>query len=689
MAEHLARRAVVYVRQSSEHQVQYNTESQRLQYALADRAESLGFETVEVVDADLGQSASLGAAPRQGFDRLLAAVVRCEVGMILSREISRLSRTDTDFCHLIEACQLFGTLLGDAEQVYDPAQPDDQLVLGIKGTLSVVEMRVLNLRLQQGRANKARRGELLRPLPVGYVYDGEGRVQLDPDERIRQAVASVFEVFRRLQSGRQTFLWFHEEDIKLPIYPAAGRRTRERLLWKLPTDSFIRNVLHNPFYAGAWVWGRRPVEIVWQDGRPVRRQGREREPEDCEVFIREHHEGYITWAQYQEHRRILKRNNQVQTGGDGSPVRSGQGLLAGLLRCGVCGRRLYVRYRGKKGTSFRYLCSGSFQAGGKYCLGVPGAPADQCLSTELLRVVSPLGLAASTEALKRRVSEHTERQRARRLELEQLEYEAQRAFEQYDCADPRNRLVAAELERRWNAKLEEVARLRSALDAEAEPELSDDDRTAISWLGEHFEQVWTSPDCPPETKKRIIRTLVDEVIAIPNDDGAKVRLVIHWNGGHHTYVEMPKLPPGKRRATAEADIEIIRKLASRYGDDDIAPVLNRLGRQTATGLPWTTGRVKRARQRAHIAGRKRTVRDPDLLSLAAAKRHCGVSDTTLRRLVDAGLLVNHQVVPYAPWELRRVDLDGEPVRSIIDHLKATGELALDPVCSSQQLDLLK
>jgi len=674
--EHLARKAIVYLRQSSERQVQHNKESQLLQYALADRARAMGWQDVEVVDTDLGMSASMGAVRRAGFDGVVAAVVRGEVGIIFSREASRLARTDKDFCHLLEVCQVFGTLLGDGEQIYDPAGMDDQLILGIKGTMSVVELRVLRMRLLQGARNKAERGELVRLLPPGYEYDGDGRVALDPDERVRAAMASVFEVFRRTWSARQTYLWFRTEGLELPVRNAAGRR--ERLVWRVPTQSFILSVLHNPWYAGVYTWGRRPVEVVWQDGRLCRRPGKEVRPEDCAVFIPDHHPGYITWEQYEEHRRILNRNSQLMSGGEASPVRSGSGLLAGLLRCGRCGRRIHVRYDSRHGAA-RYLCNGTFPAGGQYCLGFGGAGVDRQFAAELLRVLSPLGLEASLEALNRRGSAHEEEQRSLRLQLEQLEYQAQRAFEQYDCTDPRNRLVAAELERRWNVKLEEVERVRAHLARLPPPEVSEDEREAITRLGRHFEQVWMAEDCPPELRKRIARTIIEEVVANHDEATDRLSFVIHWKGGHHTCFEMAKPSSSKGQATAEDDIEIIRRLAPRYGDEDITRVLTRLGRQTGKGKGWTSERVKSARVRAGIPGRKHTLADPDVLAMTQAARVCGVSDTTIRRLVEAGLLINHQTIPWAPWEIHRADLDAEPVCGAIAHLKATGKLVLDPV----------
>ncbi len=397
---HLGRKAIVYLRQSSERQVKENTESQRLQYALAGRARALGWQEVETIDTDLGCSAAIGAAPREGFERLIASVALGEVGIVLGREVSRLSRTDKDWCHLLEVCQIFGTLIGDAEQIYDLDLMDDQLVLGIKATLSVVELKVLKLRLLQGMEEKARRGELKRLLPVGYVRDGTGQVVQDPDLRVREALALVFRKFRELASGRQTFLWFRTHGVELPVNTSRGGPMR--VAWRLPTNSFLQNLLRNPYYAGAYVWGRRETVMALEHGQLRKRQGRLRRAEQCRVYLRDHHAGYITWEQFEEHLQTLRGNN-VKGDRDESvgPVRAGQGLLAGLLRCGRCGRKLHVRYWGKRGTAARYLCQGAFGGGGDYCQGFGGRLVDERFGQELLAALSPLGLRASLAAADR------------------------------------------------------------------------------------------------------------------------------------------------------------------------------------------------------------------------------------------------------------------------------------------------
>src|SRR5467141_769901 len=494
--EHLARKAIVYLRQSSEKQVRQNKESQLLQYAMAERVRALGWKQVEIINSDLGSSAGIASAQREGFERVLSLVALGEVGIVGSRELSRLSRTDKDWCRLLEVCQIFGTLIADEQQVYDLNYLDDQLMLGIKGTLSVVELKVLRQRLLAGQESKARRGELFKRLPIGYARDPVGKIVFHPDRRICEAIQLVFAKFRELWSVRQTFQWFRDHDVELPANPIQGTR----LVWKIPSQSLIRDILCNPFYAGAYVWGRRPVTTLLVDGRLEKRQSAMRPAEECRVFMRDHHVGFIHWATYEENRRMMRRNS-VNWEGDESmaAIRAGQGLLVGLLRCGHCGRKLHVRYWGGRGTNARYLCKGDYDDGGQYCLGFGGASVDRRLSHELLKVISPFGVEASLKALEELSAGDVAQRAALSSKLEQLEYEAKKAFEQYDAVDARNRLVAGELERRWNEKLEEVETTKKRLYSlnGKRHALSSDEEERIRLMGENFAEIWQGDRCPP------------------------------------------------------------------------------------------------------------------------------------------------------------------------------------------------
>jgi len=674
-AQHLGRKAVVYLRQSSSRQVRENLESQRLQYALADRARALGWTEVEIIDSDLGISAAASGGRRPGFEQLVSQVALAEVGAIFSRELSRLSRNDKDWCQLLEVCQLFGTLIGDAEQVYDVNLLDDQLVLGIKGTLSVVELKVLHSRMRQGLLAKAQRGELFGRLAVGYVLGADGEVLKDPDERVQQAIALVFQKFRELWSVRQTWVWFHEHGVDLPVQVIDGSG-RVRIEWKAPTRPFLQHLLQNPFYAGAYVYGRQARQTVWEDGRLLRKTRRVSSPEQCQVFIREHHAGYIDWESFEHHQRMIRRNSNRSQSQEGQrSVRAGQALLTGLLRCGVCGRRLFVAYQGADGSRPRYFCKAKTAPQGR-CVSVGGIGLDQRVSEELLRVIAALGAEAGCRALERFAAPDPEHVALLRHHVEQLTYASQRAFEQYDQVDARNRLVAAELERRWNEKLAEREKARAAL-SRAErpaPTLSAADQHRLEELAANFERVWVHAQCPIEIKKKILRTAIEEIIVFPVEGTERLRFVIHWNGGVHTEFESAKAKLFLVRPTSGEALDIIRRMAERYGDDQIAAVLNCLGHRTGKGNPWSQQRVGDVRRSYAIAGRARGVPLEGILNLSQAARHCDIRPDVIRRLVAIGLLPMTQIVAHAPWEIRQADLEAPAIRTALEHLRRTGRL---------------
>jgi DNA invertase Pin-like site-specific DNA recombinase len=636
---------------------------------------ALGWKQVEIINSDLGSSAGIASAQREGFERVISLIALGEVGIVGSREVSRLSRTDKDWCRLLEVCQIFGTLIADEQQVYDLNYLDDQLVLGIKGTLSVVELKVMRQRLLAGQESKARRGELFKRLPVGYARDAVGKVVFYPDRRVCEAIRLVFAKFRESWSVRQTFCWFRDHDVELPANPIQGTK----LVWKIPSQSLVHDILCNPFYAGAYVWARRPVTTVLVNGQLEKRQSAVRDAEECRVFIRDHHAGYTDWATYEENRRMMRRNSVNREGDESmAAIRAGQGLLVGLLRCGHCGRKLHVRYWGGRGTNARYLCKGDFDDGGQYCIGFGGSSVDRRVGQELLNAIGPLGVEASLRALEELSAGGAAQRAALSDKLEQLEYEAKKAFEQYDAVDARNRLAAGELERRWNEKLEAVEAVKqrlSGLDAQHHS-LSIEEEAKIRSMGDHFAEVWQSKHCPPTLKKMIFRTAIEEIIVRTDQDKKSLEFVLHWKGGVHTRLVMDRPRSATETATPMEALEIIRRMAVRYGDDQIASVLNRRGYSTGKGKRWNQIRVATARRNHSIAGQKRAVPDPERVSLGQAARICGVSHRTIERLVEFGLLKREQVTPRAPWEIRRSDLEAAPIRGIIDHLHRTGKLIL-------------
>ena len=491
---------------------------------------------------------------------------------------------------------------------------------------------------------------------------------------MRDAIALIFDKFAETGSARQTQLWFCREQVEVPVNRARGAG-RVEVVFQLPKSSFIQAVLHNPIYAGAYAWGRRAVQTVLLDGVPRKRHGRLLAPDQAAVLIRDHHEGYIDWSTFEHNQRVMRSNTKRWERDEAlGPVRRGKALLVGLLRCGHCGRKLHVRYWGAAGTSPRYLCVGDFAQGGRYCLGF-GGTVDRRVADAVLEVLSPLGIEASLKAIDGLQRPDEAKRSLLEQQLESARYEATRAFEQYDQVDARNRLVAGELERRWNAKLDQVERLEEELVAleQARADLGDEERRQLLELGERFADVWRDPSCPPQIRKRIVRLVLHEVVVSEPTEG-RLNFVLHWRGGSHTAFEMPR-PPKAGFRTAEADLEIIRAMAVRYSDIQIARVLVRLDRRTGRGGPWTAKNVYSARRRFGIDGHRRPVIDPEVLTLHAAARYAHVSTGSIRRLVHAGLLPHRQLVPYAPWEISRADLDSEPVRSVLENLRQTGKLA--------------
>lgn len=687
-AKHLSRCAVVYLRQSSMTQVRNNLESQRLQYGLADRAKALGFGHVEVIDADLGISGGSANGGRPGFEHLVSLVALDQVGIVLSREVSRLSRNDSDWCRLLDICRAFGTLIGDDDHVYDPAELDDQLILGIKGTLSVVELGVLKLRMQQGKEISAAQGRLRCRLPSGYVYNLDGHPVKDPDHRTRELVDLAFRKFRELQNGRQLFMWFHDENIEMPVKQYVGGKMRVR--WRRPTNLFLTGIIKNPFYAGTYVYGRRPVETAVRDGNLIKRVGKLRPAEESRVFIRDHHEAYVTWEEFEENVAILKKNApRKQTSDALTSARNGAGLLVGLLRCGHCGRKLHVNYWGRTGTSPRYVCKGAHADAGDGCMGFAGTLVEKALLEQVLEVVSPWGIDASLVARDRLCDAAKDKSSVLSRRAQQLRYEANRAFEQYDEADPKNRLVAAELERRWNDRLADAEEAESAFTAATaqNAELDAPSLERLAYLGNNFVEAWESPDCPNDVKKKIIRLLIEEIVVNRNE--SELCFIVHWAGGIHTKIHFDRPAPGSQAKTSADAMDTIRVLATRYDDSVIAGVLNRNGQTTGRGNKWNSARVISARRRHNIKPILQSPESLGLLSLQKAVAYCGVSHATIHKLIRAGLVRNEQTIPSAPLEIRQDDIDSPSVQSLLRNLKETGKLRLKGDAATSQTNLFQ
>ena len=461
--QHLQRRAFVYVRQSSQHQVLRNEESGRLQYAMQQRLELLGWRDVEIIDEDQGRSAT-STNERAGFQKMVAAVCMGEVGAIAASEVSRFARNNRDWHQLIEMCRLVDTLLIDYEAIYDPRLANDRFLLGLKGSFSEYEIDLLRQRSLEARYAKAERGELVVTAPVGYIKTREQRLETDPDQRVQQAISRVFEKFFELGSARQVLMWFLEHGLDLPTvrYGVDGWET----WWRRPRYGTVIRLLSDPTYAGAYAFGRSGVESEVRDG--VLKKRRVRKPMDeWRVLIPDHHEGYISWDDFERIQRMLAANASSFGSKTPGAAKKGPALLSGLLRCRRCGRKLMVSYSGKNHTVPRYCCHrGRMDNGESKCISFSAVPVDEMMSREVLRVVQP----SATEAAILAASEETTKQDdvidSLLMDLKAARYAADRAGKQYDAVDPDNRLVADELERRWNQTLERVRELEQRLQQE-------------------------------------------------------------------------------------------------------------------------------------------------------------------------------------------------------------------------------
>nr|WP_294564366.1 recombinase family protein [uncultured Rhodopila sp.] len=500
--EHLARGAYVYVRQSTADQLMHNHESRRRQYALAERARQLGWVEVQVVDDDLGRSG--GGINRPGFERLLGAICEGRVGAVLAVEASRLARNGRDWHTLLEFCGLIDCLIIDEDGVYDSRLPNDRLLLGMKGTMSEMELSILRQRSLEALKQKAKRGELFLTVAIGFVKVRHDRIAVDPDLRVREAIALVFSKFTEFQSIRQVHLWLRQEEIQLPSVDY-GEEER-RMVWKQPVYNTVHHILTNPIYAGAYAFGRTKNRVTLEGGRKRVVKDVRRERDDWEVLIIDHHDGYISWHEFERNQRLITDNANSKGSWVRGAIRKGEALLAGLLRCGHCGRKLHVAYSGSRGNTGRYECRGAHvNHGTKRCIGFGNLRVDQSVGAEVLRLLKPLGIEAALQAVQTRQAEAEQSRRQVELTLDQARYESARARRQYDAVDPDNRLVAGELERRWNEALLTVRQLEERLEEmnnRKQPPMTDGERPRLLALGADLERAWHHPAATPATTRR-------------------------------------------------------------------------------------------------------------------------------------------------------------------------------------------
>jgi len=641
-ASHLKRDAYLYIRQSSLRQVVENTESTERQYALRQRAVALGWATerVIVIDSDQGQSGA-SAADREGFQKLVAEVSIGRAGIVLGLEVSRLARNSTDWHRLLEICALTDTLILDEDGLYDPGHFNDRLLLGLKGTMSEAELHVLRARLQGGIRNKARRGELKIPLPVGLVYDTQDRVVLDPDRQVQQALRTFFETYQRTGSASRVVSFFREQGLLFPRRLRMGPAKGE-LVWGALCHSRALQVLRNPRYAGAFVFGRMRTRKT-ADGRV----SPQRLPqEEWHTLIPAAHPGYLTWEQYQDNQRRLRECAQA-LGLDRrkSPPGEGPALLQGLVVCGICGKRMTVRYHvRKRSLQPNYMCQrSSTEYAEPVCQNISGTCVDEALSELLLEMVKPMTLEIAWAVQQEVQSRLEEADQLRKQQVERTRYEAELAQQRYLKVDPNHRLVADELEADWNAKLRALAEAQEEYERQRQVDRALlDDRAKANMLSlvTDFPKLWRDPKTSPRERKRIVRLLVEDATLIKNDRGITVH--VRFKGGATRTLSLPRpLPASEAHRTEHHVVAEVDRLLNHHTEAEVAKLLNRRGYRSGKGATFTTQAVAHIRRAYNLKTRYDRLREAGMLTGAEIAEQLAVCYGTVKVWRRQGLLRAH------------------------------------------------
>lgn len=655
---HLQRNAYIYIRQSTEHQVRDNLESQQRQYELAQVAREYGWpqEAIIVIDEDLGRSGK-SSTGRTGFARLVAEVALYKAGIIFGLEVSRLARNNKDWYHLLDLCSLTQTLIGDADGIYNPTLFNDRLLLGLKGTMSEAELHMLKSRMLQGLYHKAQKGELRFALPAGYEFDPEGNIIKSLNEEVRHCLELTFKRFFELGTINGVLRGFLEEGLLFPRRAPWDKEIR----WVRPYHKAIQNTLTNPLYAGAYVFGRtKIIKILDDDGNPRSRQQKQT-MDNWDVIIHDHHPAYITWEQYLKILKQMELSTSPPKFEASQVAREGSALLQGLARCGICGRSMHTSYHGKFHHVYPYyLCNMSYRQYGKsYCQNIGGRRVDQTVAQLFLEAMSPASLDIHLKALSQIQNQQDLTLNQMKLQWERAQYEAERAFRQYNAVEPENRLVARTLERQWNDRLKEVEELKARIniyEKEHQDKLQQLEKEQIIRLAQELPALWQAPTTSDRDKKRLLRAAMQEVQLTKKDRDVTIKVL--WAGGAVTDKTI-QLPKAKNpRHTDQDTVELIRQLAKKFNDAQISRILIRKGIKTATGLPFNSHKVGNLRGNHNIPRYKKPKgEDPKAYTAEQAAEILGVCIHTVRRWVQDGFIKGEQMLAGAPWEIYLTDED--------------------------------
>lgn len=638
-AKHLERNAYLYVRQSTMRQVLENTESTKRQYALRHRAVTLGWpdDRVVVIDNDLGMSGA-SSVDREGFQRLVAEVGMGRAGIVLGLEVSRLARNSTDWHRLLEICAVTDTLILDEDGVYDPAHFNDRLLLGLKGTMSEAELHVLRARLRGGLLNKARRGELRCRLPVGFVYDPQGRVVLDPDKQVQHSVHLLFQTFATTGAAHATVSYFRRQGLLFPTRMTTGPKKGE-VTWGSLSLGRAANALHNPWYAGAYVFGR-ARHRKYPDGRTRY----ERLPRsEWAALIRDAHPGYITWEEYERIEQRLKEGAQA-LGWERrrGPPREGPALLQGRAVCGLCGSRMHVHYNRRGGRLVpNYVCYGRGRDfGDRSCQSVLGTEIDAAIGQLLVEAVTPMALQLALAVQQEVQSRIDEADRLRHRQVERAQYEVDIARHRYMQVDPANRLVADSLEADWNARLRALDEERQRYERHRVADrlvVDDEQRQQILALASDFPAAWRDPATPQRERKRMLALVVEDVTLIKQRE---VTAAVRFRGGATKTLTLPRPLTAQQLQTTHEDVRRqIDTLLDDYSDAEAAHILNQRGLRTGVGDAFDPQRVRWVRISAKLDSLKDRLCAAGWLSAKKATESLRLSRATLGRMRTEGRIV--------------------------------------------------
>jgi DNA invertase Pin-like site-specific DNA recombinase len=662
--DHLERPAFIYVRQSTLFQVREHTASTARQYDLAQRAQDLGWSaaSITVIDQDQGRSGA-SAVDRDGFQFLIAQVGLGQAGAVLSLEASRLARSCSDWYRLLEICALTDTLVIDEDGVYDPSQYADRLLLGILGTRSEAELHWLRNRLLGGKLARAEQGELRMRPPVGLVFDAARRLVFDPDEEVQHAVRLLLTLFEQTGSALAVVKHFAAHQLLFPDR-LGGKAHAGELLWRPLRHGRVLAVLHNPRYAGAYVYGRTQTRTRTLPHEPPRRKGRTRRVAlaDWPIVRRDAHPGYLTWEQFLRNQQRLD-DNCTHPGKDRrGAVRAGHALLQGLVLCGQCGRRMTVRYT-RKGTTPSYECNQVHkQQGGRTCQCVRGDAVDAAVTRLFLEALQPAHLEVSLATLEQIEDQARPVERQWQLRRERARYEADLARRRFLSVEPENRLVARNLEKDWNEKLtaiEQLEREQAALPAGAAPPLSPEERQRILNIAEDLPALWQAPTTTAVERKQLLRLLVKDVTL--TKEPTTVRVAVRWQTEASTTLKVPRPPrSGDARRTPAAVVDRIRVWAAAHTDRQIADRLNAAGCSSGRGGSFTPSKVQWIRSVHGIrsgcpegpAACPEGKRGDGRCSARAAAMALNVDVSTIARWCRSGQLDGIQITPHGPRWVR-------------------------------------